>query len=43
MDEQTIYRKLTEIFRDVFDDNSLVLTPETTAAEESPNGTQLIT
>ena len=28
-----IYARLTEIFRDVFDDDSIVLTPETTAAD----------
>ena len=29
MDE--IYKKLTKVFREVFDDDSIVLTPETTA------------
>jgi acyl carrier protein len=33
MDTASIYRQLTEIFRDVFDDDSIVLTPETTAAD----------
>ena len=28
-----LYRELTEIFREVFDDDRLVLTPETTAAD----------
>jgi acyl carrier protein len=28
-----IYSQLTEIFRNLFDDNSIVLTPETTAAD----------
>jgi acyl carrier protein len=28
-----IYRQLDEIFRDVFDDDSITLTPETTAAD----------
>jgi acyl carrier protein len=26
-----IYKQLTEVFRDLFDDDSIVLTPETTA------------
>ena len=33
MDEQKIYAKLTDIFRDIFDDDALVLTPNTTAAD----------
>ena len=33
MQEQEIYAKLTEIFRDIFDDDSIVLTPETTAKD----------
>jgi len=33
MDEQAIYEKLNGIFRDIFDDDSIVLTPETTAAD----------
>jgi acyl carrier protein len=33
MDDAAILAKLTEIFRDVFDDPSLVLTPSTTAAD----------
>jgi len=32
MDDEEIYAILTEIFRDVFDDDSFVLTPETSAA-----------
>jgi acyl carrier protein len=28
-----IYTQLTEIFRDLFDDDSIVLTPETTASD----------
>ena len=28
-----IYAQLTDIFRDVFDDDTLVLTPQTTAAD----------
>jgi acyl carrier protein len=28
-----IYRQLDEIFRDVFDDDTITLTPETTAAD----------
>ncbi len=31
MDEPTIYRILVGIFRDAFDDDSIVLRPETTA------------
>lgn len=31
MDEKAIYEKLTPIFRDVLDDESITLTPETTA------------
>ncbi len=33
MQEQEIYAKLTEIFRDIFDDDSIVLKPETTAKD----------
>ena len=33
MDNTHLYRELTAIFRDVFDDDSIVLTPETTAAD----------
>jgi acyl carrier protein len=33
MDETAIYARLTEIFHDVFDDESIVLTPETTASD----------
>lgn len=33
MENDHIYRKLTEIFREVFDDDSIVLKPETTAAD----------
>jgi acyl carrier protein len=28
-----VYRELTDLFRDVFDDDSIVLTPETTARD----------
>lgn len=31
MEEQEIYKRLNAIFRDVFDDESIVLTPETNA------------
>ena len=31
MADASIYRQLTEIFREVFDDDSIVLTPQTTA------------
>jgi len=33
MDTASIYRQLTEIFRDVFDDDTIELTPQTTAAD----------
>ena len=33
MQDSHIYRTLTEIFREVFDDDTIVLTPETTAAD----------
>ena len=33
MDEQEIYKKLAEIFRDIFDDESIVLSPTTNAAD----------
>ena len=33
MASQEIYKQLTEIFRDLFDDDTIVLTPETTAAD----------
>lgn len=33
MAQQEIYKQLTEIFRDLFDDDGIVLTPETTAAD----------
>ncbi len=33
MQNADIYRTLTDIFREVFDDDSIVLTPETTAAD----------
>lgn len=33
MQQQEIYTQLTSIFHDLFDDDSLVLTPELTAAE----------
>ena len=46
MDTASIYRELTDIFRDVFDDDTLVLTPETTAADihdwDSANHVNLI-
>ena len=46
MDTASIYRQLTEIFRDVFDDDRIVLTPETTAADihdwDSANHVNLI-
>jgi acyl carrier protein len=46
MDTASIYRQLTEIFRDVFDDDSIELTPETTAADihdwDSANHVNLI-
>jgi acyl carrier protein len=35
MNQQEIYKKLTEIFRDVFDDESIVLSP-TTNADDIP-------
>jgi len=31
MDEAAIYAKLNEIFRDIFDDDEIVLTPDTSA------------
>jgi acyl carrier protein len=33
MPNESIYSQLNEIFRDVFDDDSIVLTPETTASD----------
>jgi acyl carrier protein len=33
MDEVTIYQRLNQIFRDIFDDESIVLSPSTTAAD----------
>ncbi len=33
MENSHVYRQLTDIFREVFDDDSIVLTPETTAAD----------
>lgn len=33
MTEEAIYEQLTPIFRDVFDDETIVLTPETRAAD----------
>ncbi len=33
MDTAEIYRKLTSIFREVFDDDNLTITPELTATE----------
>jgi acyl carrier protein len=33
VDEAVIYEKLNHIFRDIFDDESIVLSPTTTAAD----------
>jgi acyl carrier protein len=33
MNEAEIYSKLTEIFRDIFDDDTITLSPETTAVD----------
>ncbi|MGI4830051.1 MAG: acyl carrier protein [Janthinobacterium lividum] len=33
MDNSNVYTQLTEIFREVFDDDSIALTPQTTAAD----------
>lgn len=33
MESNHLYSKLTDIFREVFDDDSIVLTPNTTAAD----------
>jgi acyl carrier protein len=33
VDEAAIYGKLTQIFRDIFDDDTIVLSPTTTAAD----------
>lgn len=33
MDRASIFEKLTEVFRDVFDDGSIVLSDDTTAAD----------
>ncbi len=33
MDANTIYQKLNVIFRDLFDDDSIVVTPKTTAKD----------
>ena len=33
MQNVQLYRELTEVFQDVFDDDRIVLTPETTAAD----------
>jgi acyl carrier protein len=33
MQESEIYSRLTDIFRDIFDDDSIVIKPETTAAD----------
>ncbi len=33
MENSHVYRQLTDVFRDVFDDDSIVLTPSTTAAD----------
>ncbi len=46
MDTASLYRQLTEVFRDVFDDDTIVLTPQTTAADirdwDSANHVNLI-
>lgn len=46
MQTADVYRQLTEIFREVFDDDTIVLTPETTAADirewDSANHVNLI-
>ncbi len=46
MDTANIYGQLTEIFRDVFDDDTIELTPETTAGDihdwDSANHVNLI-
>ena len=33
MDRASIFEKLTEVFQDVFDDDSIALTDDTTAAD----------
>lgn len=33
MASQATYKQLTEVFRDLFDDDTIVLTPETTAGD----------
>jgi acyl carrier protein len=33
MQDDSVYSQLTDIFREVFDDGTIVLTPETTAAD----------
>ena len=33
MDESTIYKKLTEVFRNIFDEDNIVLSPTTSAAD----------
>ena len=33
MDETQIYARLTEIFKDVFDEDSIEITPETSAKD----------
>lgn len=33
MDSETVYKRLNGIFADVFDDDSIALTPETTAED----------
>jgi acyl carrier protein len=35
MNEEAVYEALTDIFRDVFDDDAIVLTPETTSQDVS--------
>ena len=46
MDTAELYRQLTDIFRDVFDDDTITLTPATTAADiadwDSANHVNLI-
>ena len=41
MASQEIYKQLTEVFHDLFDDDTIVLTPETTA-EDIPGWNSLM-